>query len=142
MVHKLISAELPRHDHSFIACSRHIYVWGYSSRTSRSWWITQSTQHYRTGCNKMNVKRSSLENYIFFHINIPKKFFPNFSRQENDQKFFHTFQDSIVTLNSFLFKLIYNNKDWWCIEKRENSFPINNCDWLHATIFVAYNYEK
>jgi len=25
MVHKLISAELPRHDHSFIACSRHIY---------------------------------------------------------------------------------------------------------------------
>ena len=24
MVHKLISAELPRHDHSFIACSRHI----------------------------------------------------------------------------------------------------------------------
>jgi len=25
MVHKLISAELPSHDHSFIACSRHIY---------------------------------------------------------------------------------------------------------------------
>ena len=26
IVHKLISAELPRHDHSFIACSRHMYV--------------------------------------------------------------------------------------------------------------------
>jgi len=50
MVHKLISAELPRHDHSFIACSRHIYVWCCSSRTSRSWWITQSTQHHRIGC--------------------------------------------------------------------------------------------
>ena len=25
--------------------------WCYSSRTSRSWWITQSTQHHRRGCN-------------------------------------------------------------------------------------------
>ena len=25
--------------------------WCYSSRTSRSWWITQSTQHQRRGCN-------------------------------------------------------------------------------------------
>jgi len=28
---------------TLIACSRHIYVWCCSSRTSRSWWITQST---------------------------------------------------------------------------------------------------
>jgi len=26
-------------------------VWCCSSRTSRSWWITQSTQHHRRGCN-------------------------------------------------------------------------------------------
>ena len=41
------------HDHSIIACSRHIYVWCCSSRTSRSWWITQSTQHHRRGCNNI-----------------------------------------------------------------------------------------
>jgi len=28
----------------------HIW-WCYSSRTSRSWWITQSTQHHQKGCN-------------------------------------------------------------------------------------------
>jgi len=26
-------------------------IWCYSSRTSRSWWITQSTQHHWRGCN-------------------------------------------------------------------------------------------
>ena len=30
----------------------HIW-WYYSSRTSRSWWITQSTQHHRRGCNNI-----------------------------------------------------------------------------------------
>jgi len=49
----LISAELPRHDHSIIACSRHTYVWCYYSRTSRWWWITQSTQHHQRGCNSI-----------------------------------------------------------------------------------------
>ena len=43
--------EFTCHDHSIIACSRHIYVWCCSSRTSRSFWITQSTQHHRRGCN-------------------------------------------------------------------------------------------
>ena len=38
-------------DHSIIAWSRHIYVSCCSSRTSLSWWITQSTQHHRRGCN-------------------------------------------------------------------------------------------
>jgi len=52
IVHKLISAKLLRHDHSIIACSRHIYYC--SSRTSRSWWITHSTQRYRRGCNSSN----------------------------------------------------------------------------------------
>ena len=41
-------------DHSIIACSRHMYVWCCSSRTSRSWWITQSTQHHRRGCNNIH----------------------------------------------------------------------------------------
>jgi len=43
--------EFTCHDHSIIVCSCHIYVWCCSSRTSRSWWITQSTQHHRRGCN-------------------------------------------------------------------------------------------
>jgi len=30
----------------------HIW-WCYSSRTSRSRWITQSTQHHRRGCNSI-----------------------------------------------------------------------------------------
>ena len=45
--------EFTCHDHSIIACSRHIYVWCCSSRTSRLWWITQSTQHHRRGCNSV-----------------------------------------------------------------------------------------
>jgi len=51
----LVSPEITRHDYSIIACSRHIYVWCCSSRTSRSWWITQSTQHHRRGCNSTKV---------------------------------------------------------------------------------------
>ena len=43
--------EFTCHDHSINACSRHIYVWCCSSRTSRSWWITHLTQHHRRGCN-------------------------------------------------------------------------------------------
>ena len=43
--------EFTCHDHSIIACSCLIYVWFWSSRTSRSWRITQSTQHHRRGCN-------------------------------------------------------------------------------------------
>ena len=46
--------EFTCHDHSVIACSRHIYLWCCSSLTSRSWWITQSTQHHRKGCNRSN----------------------------------------------------------------------------------------
>ena len=45
--------EFTCHDHSIIPCSRHIYVWCCSSCTSRSWWITQSTQHHRRGCNNI-----------------------------------------------------------------------------------------
>ena len=34
-------------------CLLALHIWCcYSSRTSRSWWITQSTQHHRRGCNK------------------------------------------------------------------------------------------
>ena len=42
--------EITCHDHSIIACSRHIYT-GVVLRASRSWWITHSTQHQRRGCN-------------------------------------------------------------------------------------------
>jgi len=35
----------------------------------------------------------------FFHTKRPKNFFPEFSRPENDQTFFHAFQDSIVILH-------------------------------------------
>ena len=43
-------AAINNRDHSIIACSGHIHIFC-SSRTSRSWWITQSTQHHRRGCN-------------------------------------------------------------------------------------------
>ena len=33
--------------------ARATIFWCYSSRTSRSWWITQSTQHHRRGCNNI-----------------------------------------------------------------------------------------
>ena len=46
-----VTIEFTCHDHSIIACSRHIYVWCCSSRTSCWWWITQSTQHHWKGCN-------------------------------------------------------------------------------------------
>ena len=36
----------------------HIW-WCYSSHTSRSWWITQSTQHHRSGCNTMKWQPGS-----------------------------------------------------------------------------------
>ena len=45
--------EFTCHDHSIIACSRHINVWCCFSRTSRSWRITQSAQHHRRGCNNI-----------------------------------------------------------------------------------------
>ena len=43
--------EFTCHDHSIIACSRNIYVWCCSSRTSRLWCITHLMQCHRRGCN-------------------------------------------------------------------------------------------
>jgi len=43
-----------------VACSRYTYDWCYSSRTSRSWWIIQSTQRHRRGCNSTIVKQQGL----------------------------------------------------------------------------------
>ena len=34
-------------------CLLALHIWCYSSRTCRSWWITQSTQHHRRGCNNI-----------------------------------------------------------------------------------------
>jgi len=39
---------------------RATYIYFCSSRTSRSWWITQSTQHHRRGCNKPLQPNSSI----------------------------------------------------------------------------------
>jgi len=49
------------HDHSIIACSRHVYEWCCSSRTSRSWWITHSTQHHRRCCNRISILSKDLK---------------------------------------------------------------------------------
>ena len=43
--------EIMRRNHSIIGCSR--YICFFSSRTSRLWWITQSTQHHRRGRNSI-----------------------------------------------------------------------------------------
>jgi len=59
--------EFTCHDHSITACSRHIYVWCCSSRTSRSCWITQSTQHHRRGCNNAKLQPNQtcvVETYV------------------------------------------------------------------------------
>jgi len=36
--------------------------------------------------------------FPFSSLNRPKNFFPDFSRLENDQTFFHTFRDSVATM--------------------------------------------
>ena len=48
-------SEVTHQDHSIgitpLLLVRATYIYFCSSRTSRSWWITQSTQHHRRGCN-------------------------------------------------------------------------------------------
>ena len=45
--------EITWRDHSIIACSHHAYIYLCSSRTPRSWWITQSMQRHQRGCNNI-----------------------------------------------------------------------------------------
>jgi len=85
--HKLISAELPRHDHSFIACSRHVYVWCCSSRTSRSWWITHLTQHHRRGCNNVIHLLLTDTANLFYQKDNPLEQISG----KKKKTFFHTF---------------------------------------------------
>jgi len=40
----------------FLLLTRSTHTYFCSSRTSRSWWTTQSTQHPRRGCENSNVK--------------------------------------------------------------------------------------
>ena len=55
IVRMLTSAELTRRNLSY-CCLLALHIWwSYSSRTSRSWWIIQSTQHHRRGCNSIKV---------------------------------------------------------------------------------------
>ena len=44
---------------------RATYIYFCSSRTSRSWWITQSTQHHRRGCNNSLL---SLMEWSYFNM--------------------------------------------------------------------------
>jgi len=52
--------EVTHQDHSIgitlLLLVRATYIYFYSSRTSRSWWIIQSTQHNRRGCNTTFAK--------------------------------------------------------------------------------------
>jgi len=69
----LISPEITRHNRSIVACSRHVYMRCYSSRTSRSWWIVHSTQRQRRGCNTARIwimKKANLSsNLLGFSLN-------------------------------------------------------------------------
>ena len=58
------TVEITCHDHSIIACSRHIYGC-YSSRTSRSLWIAHSTQRQPRGCNRRQEWMNQLPRYLF-----------------------------------------------------------------------------
>jgi len=53
------SLEVTHQDHSIgitlLLLVRATHIYFCSSRTSRSWWITQSTQRHRRGCNNTNV---------------------------------------------------------------------------------------
>jgi len=53
IVHTLISAELPCRNLSYYCLLALLILWCYFSRTSCWWWITQSTQHHRRGCNNI-----------------------------------------------------------------------------------------
>ena len=52
-------SEVTHQDHSIgitlLLLVRATYIFFCSSRTSRSWWIMQSTQHHRRGCNSSTI---------------------------------------------------------------------------------------
>jgi len=63
----------------FYCCLLALHMWWcYSSRTSRSWWITQSTQHHRRGSNNIpsfllrttSIARSSCEGWTLYDLHI------------------------------------------------------------------------
>jgi len=53
---KIGRASTPR---SLFYCLFAPHIWCCSSRTSRSWWITQSTQHHRRGCNSTYISKQN-----------------------------------------------------------------------------------
>ena len=61
-----------RRSHSIVACSRHIYICCCSSPTSRSWWITHSTQRHWRGCNNIPapIARSLCEGWTRHDLHI------------------------------------------------------------------------
>ena len=91
----------------------HIW-WCYSSRTSRSWWIIQSTQHHRRGCNKtikihyLSLVPSSLCFHEQIHIlNVIWQIFPSDTFEKcsaNESKENGTIQhkhDTLPRMNSY-----------------------------------------
>jgi len=71
IVHTLPSAELPRRNLSN-CCLLALHIWWcYSSRTSRSWWITQSTQRHRRQQGQLRVSdKRKTSNQIFGTTNV------------------------------------------------------------------------
>jgi len=52
--------------------------------------------------------------------------------------FLYSFSSANISSVRFVLHL----QDWWCVDKRETSFPVNKVTDLLAVIFVAFNYEK
>jgi len=78
--------EVTHQDHSIgitlLLLVRATYIYFCSSRTSRSWWITQSTQRHRRGCNIHNFYFEKAGNKQFWRftpvINENHQFFHGF----------------------------------------------------------------
>ena len=65
IVHMLISAELPRRNLSFYCLLALRILWCYFSRTSRTWWITQSTQRHRNSTS-IRFNSTSIATVLLF----------------------------------------------------------------------------
>ena len=101
----LVSPEITRHDHSTIACSRHIYGCC-SSRTSRSSWITHSTQHQRRGCHNGKMMVQILLNELNVCIVIGWEMRAQFEKKTRPYA-------------------LWRNNDWMPEALTEGNFPWN-----------------
>ena len=86
--------EFTYHDHSIIACSRHIYLWCCSSRTSRSWWITHLTQHHRRRCNTAQNVAPGIDALV----------------KEKDAKFQVQVENNVIKMPSTIFQSAFHTE--------------------------------